>query len=478
MRKIVLFTIILLASGLNAQGNKNALEYASLITVEELKYDLSIIASDAMEGRNTGERGQKMAATFIASSMEAMGLEAPYPDQENPYYQYMTLYRTTPPVVSMSSGNKRYTQGVDFVVFSAFQTGEPLIVDVIFGGEGDSITLANLTITDKVVLLRPRSIDEWREAWQNANTFDPSMILISPFMDEEEFTKELKGSSNRSGRLELQKPQEMKEKEIGFAFISPKMAQSIFKWSNKDFEKKIRSLKRAKYAEDIRTMTLNMNWKIEEVLTENVLGYIKGETKPEEVIILTAHYDHLGKNGDNIYNGADDDGSGTIGILEMAEAFAQAKKDGNGPARTIVFMLVTGEERGLLGSGYYAQNPLFPLEHTITNLNIDMIGRIDEEHKQDTNYIYLVGSDKISMELHNLSESINSSHTGFNLDYTYNDEDHPMRIYYRSDHWNFAKNGIPVIFYFSGLHDDYHKPTDTVEKIRYELLKPGIVIRD
>jgi Zn-dependent M28 family amino/carboxypeptidase len=154
----------------------------------------------------------------------------------------------------------------------------------------------------------------------------------------------------------------------------------------------------------------------------------------------------------------------------MAEAFAKAKKEGNGPRRSILFMTVTGEEKGLLGSGYYAANPVFPLSNTVANLNIDMIGRIDPGHEEDGKYVYLVGSNRLSTELHEISEAANAQYTKLALDYTYNDENHPDRIYYRSDHWNFAKNNIPVIFYFSGIHADYHRPTDTVEKINYDLL--------
>ena len=133
-------------------------------------------------------------------------------------------------------------------------------------------------------------------------------------------------------------------------------------------------------------------------------------------------------------------------------------------------MTVTGEEKGLLGSEYYANNPIFPLENTVANLNIDMIGRIDPEHEEAGDYVYLVGSDKLSSQLHEISEKANASYTKMELDYTYNDESHPSRIYYRSDHWNFAKNNIPIIFYFNGVHEDYHKPTDTIEKINFDIL--------
>ena len=207
------------------------------------------------------------------------------------------------------------------------------------------------------------------------------------------------------------------------------------------------------------------------VQTENVVAIIEGSTLPEEYIVISSHLDHEGIKNGEIYNGADDDGSGSVALLEIAEAFQAAVEAGNGPKRSIIFLHVSGEEKGLLGSRYYTDNPLYPLANTVANLNIDMIGRTDPKRKSDNdNYIYLIGSDRLSTELHQVSEAANKATVNLTLDYTYNAEDDPNRFYFRSDHYNFAKNNIPVIFYFNGTHADYHKPTDTVEKIRYDLL--------
>ncbi len=206
--------------------------------------------------------------------------------------------------------------------------------------------------------------------------------------------------------------------------------------------------------------------------SENVLAFIEGSEKPDEIIIVSAHLDHLGISDDGHINyGADDDGSGTVALMEMAQAFTMAKKDGYGPKRSILFLHLTAEEIGKRGSEYYVQNPVFPLENTIANLNIDMIGRVDDIHKNNKNYIYLIGSDRLSKELHYISEKVNNAYFNIDLDYRYNVEGEKNRYYSRSDHYNFAKNGIPVIFYFNGEHNDYHLPTDTPDKIEYELLK-------
>ncbi|MGB2244775.1 MAG: M28 family metallopeptidase [Flavobacteriaceae bacterium] len=219
-----------------------------------------------------------------------------------------------------------------------------------------------------------------------------------------------------------------------------------------------------------QSMTLNI--KGENVATENVVAIIEGSTKPDEYIILSSHLDHEGIKNGLIYNGADDDGSGSVALLEIAEAFQKAVEAGKRPQRSIVFLHVTGEEKGLLGSKYYTDNPLYPLANTVANLNIDMIGRTDPKRESDNaHYVYLIGSDRLSTELHEISEAANKATTKIELDYTFNAIDDPNRFYERSDHFNFAKNNIPVIFYFNGTHADYHQPSDTVEKIRFDLLE-------
>ena len=211
----------------------------------------------------------------------------------------------------------------------------------------------------------------------------------------------------------------------------------------------------------------NIDW----VKTENVAAIIKGDVYPNEYIVLTAHLDHVGIEDGEIYNGADDDGSGSMALLEIAQAFKLAELDGNRPKRSIVILHVSAEEKGLLGSRYYVENPLYPIDETITNLNVDMIGRTDPTRESDNdNYIYLIGTDRLSTMLHETSEKVNRNTVNLELDYRFNAWDDPNRFYERSDHFHFAKNNIPVIFYFSGTHEDYHMPTDTPDKIRYDLL--------
>lgn len=204
--------------------------------------------------------------------------------------------------------------------------------------------------------------------------------------------------------------------------------------------------------------------------SENVWAFIEGSEKPDEILVISAHYDHVGMKNGEIYNGADDDGSGTVALLEIAQAFQKAKSEGNGPKRSILFLHVTGEEHGLHGSRFYTENPLFPLANTITDINIDMIGRRDDFHKNSNNYVYVIGSDYLSSDLYNITEEANKKYVNLKLDYKYNDRKDPNRFYYRSDHYNFAKHNIPSVFLFNGTHEDYHQPGDKPEKIEYDAL--------
>ncbi|MDC8103731.1 M28 family metallopeptidase [Chryseobacterium sp. Chry.R1] len=204
--------------------------------------------------------------------------------------------------------------------------------------------------------------------------------------------------------------------------------------------------------------------------SENILAFIEGSEKPDEIVVVSAHYDHVGTKNGIVYNGADDDGSGTVAVMEIAKAFQSAKKAGNGPKRSILFLHVTGEEHGLFGSEYYTDNPVFPLANTVVDLNIDMIGRDDPENR-GKNYVYVIGSEMLSSQLKVINEAANKKTNNLALNYKYDDPNDPDRLYYRSDHYNFAKNNIPVAFFFDGIHEDYHKPTDDVEKIDFSLLQ-------
>ncbi|MEP7258616.1 MAG: M28 family peptidase, partial [Flavitalea sp.] len=258
-------------------------------------------------------------------------------------------------------------------------------------------------------------------------------------------------------------------------FISEKIASAIM---GADFAIAKKAIKTTMPAPALKSYFVSVLLELDKTLitmeSSNVLGYIEGTDKKEEAMIITAHYDHLGIKGDSIiYQGADDDGSGTVAVLEIAKAFAKSKAEGKGPRRSIIFMTVSGEEEGLWGSSYYSENPAWPLDKTSVDLNIDMIGRTEARRSMgdSMNYVYIVGDNRLSSDLRTISEETNNKFSHLLLDYKYNDPNDPEHIFERSDHYNFARKGVPIIFYFNGIHEDYHRPSDTPDKINYEILK-------
>ncbi len=447
-------------------------DYAELITSEDLRDNLSIIASDALEGRATGTRGQKMAAAFISFHFEQLGLKAPV---NGSYYQPFELYRLMPGETVITTRGTTYQNFQDIVFYG--QDNSSASIPVVFAGRGRAQDFANVQVAGKgVVLLMGEDAQDYQGPIAEARARKAAAVFIVNTATHEQFRGYARQwqSFLTETRPSLKKPA-ISGNNSGAFFIAPGVAEKIFDTSLAKLN--VAAVSTSKSALK-RVGEGNVSYKtsveVQTIGTENVLGYLEGTDKKDELIVITAHYDHIGKKssgvGDLINNGADDDGSGTVAVMQLAKVFAQAKKDGYGPRRSILFMTVAAEEVGLLGSEYYTENPIFPLANTVVNLNLDMIGRSDEEHKDSPPYVYVIGSDKLSSDLHALSESVNKKYTNLVFDYTYNDESHPARLYYRSDHWNFAKRDIPIIFYFDGIHEDYHLPSDEVDKIEFDLL--------
>lgn len=444
---------LLAVSLLSAQVmEKQARKYAKTISNDDLTRHLSILASDSLEGRETGKKGQKKAAEYIKNQFESLGLKAPV---EGSYFQKFNLYQTFRGAAEMVVNDKNI-KNLDQMVYWANVPFDKKEIEIVYVNKAQEEDLDKIKAEGKFL------------AFAADGQFTPTLKIIEDLgaqgaivfaEDSSRMNMVLRYGQYYAthGALSRTKPS---TEGLASLVMYKELAQEVF--GKPISELKIGDTASAELFAEINTEVLE---------TENVLGYLEGTEKPEEILVLTAHYDHVGIQDGKIYNGADDDASGTTAVLEIAEAFVKAKKDGNGPKRSILFMPVTGEEKGLLGSAHYAENPIFPLENTVTNLNIDMIGRVDSAHIDDREFVYLIGSNRISTELHEISEAMNNNYTKLELDYTYNAEDHPDRIYYRSDHWNFAKNGVPIIFYFNGTHPDYHQHTDTVDKIEFDLLK-------
>lgn len=452
-----------------------AVRYGNLITEAALKENLSILASDALEGRETGKRGQKMAAAFIRAHFEELGLTGPV---NGSYFQPVTLYTSVPGNIYVKAAGKQFNNFQEVVYYGTAESGGEVTVPLVFVGKGRKEDFDQLEVAGKAVLIHLSEVDQFSVPVALARERKAKMVLLYTDYSEayQEILDQLKSYMD-GGMLSLTKPGAGSTGGGGVFFVSPEAAPELMKTDKQKLSKAVAADASPKLLKKIRpaTVTYHTSMAVTTLKTDNVLGFLEGTDKKDDVIIITAHYDHIGKlqsgEGDLINNGADDDGSGTVTVLELAKAFAAARKDGKGPRRSILFMTVTGEEKGLLGSDFYTQNPVFPLARTMVNLNVDMVGRRDAQHKDSPPYVYVIGSDKLSATLHRVSEEVNNKYNKLVFDYTYNDQNHPDQLYYRSDHWNFAKNNIPVIFYFDGIHEDYHKPSDEVDKIEFDLLQ-------
>jgi hypothetical protein len=468
MKKTYLLGLsVLMSLSLQAQ-DPVAQQYGALITPADLKENLSILASDAMEGRETGKRGQKMAAAFISAYFEDLGLIAPV---NGSYYQPVELFTMAQPSVSLKSASGALREFEDFTYYGAGQTNGEKSYTLVFAGKGSDAEIAALDVKDKAVAFFLDANASLRRNPAVTKLREKGAAVVIAITDNQAEYSDLTTMirSFTGGQISLtNQPAPV----LGTLLAGPASCEKLFKTSADKLKKAIADKKVAKVKPATLSVSVAQNYT--PLKSTNVLGFLEGTDKKDEILVISSHYDHIGINpsgeGDRINNGADDDGSGTVGVLQLAKAFTQAKKEGKGPRRSILFLAVTGEEKGLLGSDYYTQHPVFPLDKTVVDLNIDMIGRRDPQHKDSAPYVYVIGSDRLSAELHSLSENINNTYTKLLFDYTYNAESHPDRIYYRSDHWNFAKNNIPIIFYFDGIHEDYHQPSDEVDKIEFDLL--------
>ena len=501
MQKKNLFLIVLIsllvsplafAQSIKLESDAKLVEkYKQTITAKELKEHLYTIASDEYEGRETGTLGQKKVADYIARHFMDNDLSGPVLDNPNPYFQPINFFGRYVNSVQLSSPNAVLALGKDFVTrsISDLKLENAGLVFIGYGIERDDYNdFEGLDLEGKgVVMISGNPTDNKgnplfedapnsRQIYRNLLNKGVKYIVTMPATEEEAQNRiSMMGTGVTKPRLSLEKGQSRRASSPSL-IARPDAVARLFGESPENFQKAIeKAMKKGKPMGEIfnTTASVKFDYRDQTVTSENVLGFMEGTDLKDEVLVITAHHDHVGiaANGD-INNGADDDGSGTVSVLEVANAFAQAAKDGNRPRRSILFMTVTGEEKGLLGSGYYSDNPIFPLDKTVTNLNIDMVGRVDPDRADDPNYIYIIGSTMLSTDLHNISESVAEKFVGdLELDYKYNSKDDPQRFYYRSDHYNFAKHNIPIIFYFNGTHEDYHRPTDTPDKIEYELME-------
>lgn len=472
--------------------------FAKGITANDLKSLVYALASDSMQGRETGEVGQKIAAQFIAKQFKDAGLP---PKGDKGYFQKILLQSLTWKDLAVKVGEQNFANRKDFYVYPAFNPDLPLteIKELMFIGYGIEDPKYNdygkADVTGKAVIFydgeplnkegkslltgsefRSNWSVDWKKKVMLAKQKGATAAFIIDPAFEENLKKNRKAINTNGWKPVGTSAESMSNDFIPNVFLSPSLAKAILGDKASKVESELADLKEGDKFKPVKVkakVELHMDKNAQSLEGSNVLAVIEGtdEKLKKEFVFVTAHYDHLGMSDSTvIYYGADDNASGTSGVIEIARAFAEAKKQGVGPKRTVVCMLVSGEEKGLLGSRYYTEFPLFPLDKTIVDINIDMIGRVDDRHKDNPDYVYVIGSDRISTHLHDINELVNGEQTKLELDYKYNAKDDPNHYYERSDHYNFAEKGIPVVFYFNGVHADYHRPTDTADKLNYEVM--------
>lgn len=451
-------TLFAAANGI-AQKTDLAKTYSAYIDSTDLRKHLTVLSSDAYEGRETGKNGQRMAAEYIRQSFSEDGCSM-VPGMTE-YQQYFEVVETTPGG-NLTIGSKELTFKTDYVYFGAKRqiqlTGLPLYTAAGVPAQPEGA----------YALVHPlKGMDvraELNELRKNQPKGAKAIVLVTTKYDElYEYLEHY--ATTKTMRLKEDAPKD----EVPVIVVRAAALTGIVKKPFTYLTGKGKEPAAGKKLTAVSTLSGTFNDEGTTLTSSNVLAYIPGSDPvlSKEIVVITAHYDHIGIQNGVVYNGADDDGTGTVALLEIAEAFMAAKRDGNGPRRSILIMTVSGEEKGLLGSSYYVSHPMIPLDKTITDLNIDMIGRNDIAHENTNNYIYIIGSDMLSKDLHKVNERANEQYAHLELDYKFNSFSDPNQFYYRSDHYNFAKNNIPSIFYFSGIHDDYHQPGDDIEKINF-----------
>ena len=467
------------------------------ITARDLKKHLSFLASDELGGRYTLSQGNRIAARYLASQLESYGYRGGARDgsflQKVPL-SYRSVKEAASKVAFTTSG-----QTSEFAYGDGFVSAPPVDADVtgdlVFVGYGISSPrnkhddYAGLDVKGKIVVLIAEDMPDAlrdvavsdEEKGERAAVAHGAVgaigILPAPMLAQ---WQQMKAYLSSPDQLGLPPRPAAEGKPFPAIAAGPPLINAIAKAMGKTPAYLQPAGKPAPPMAIPARAGVRVTASVKEAPpAQNVVGVLEGADPKlkDEYVVFSAHYDHL-KTGDDgqVYNGADDDGSGTVAVLDIAQAFTVGPR----PPRSILIIFHTGEELGLFGSEYNTDyEPAIPLAKLVADFNIDMIGRSKPEgdsdprdrELSDKDTLYVIGSDKLSSELHKLSEATDNETAHLKFDYRYNDENHPERLYYRSDHYNYAKHGIPVIFYFTGLHRDYHRTTDDVDKIDFEKME-------
>lgn len=493
------------------------LSYSESITPELLRTHLEVIAHDSLEGRETGTIGEIKAMNYIIDFYEqhniapkgTEGYRQPY--KLNAERVDSLVYRTysvaNGDTVLLSHSKESTDSSADYI--RLFGGAQPQQGDIVFGGFGvndpqrdvqhvDAETMAGNWVlifndiphvVDGDTLINPGISNNNRLGNLLGSVNADGVIVVTDMNDDEyrdlsEMNSELIGKPSNMRLQYLDDSQSAGGYPKAYTMASPQMATQLL---GLDSVEEL-SMLREETISNITTFRPSKTpfyLKFEpydgtvEIESNNILAFIEGNDPElkEEAVVLVAHYDHIGitqpdETGDQINNGADDNGSGTVALMAIANSLQNAKENGHGLDRSVLFLHVSAEEKGLLGSRYYSDHPVVPIEQTVAAFNADMIGRSDPENieRGDTDYVYLIGGEIISSELDSLVQAANSQTVDMRLDRRYNDLTDANQFYRRSDHWNFGRLDVPFVFFFTGVHEDYHRPGDEVHKIDFEKL--------
>ena len=476
------------------------------ITAAQLQNYLMFIASDEMEGRDTPSRGLDTTAKFLATHLSRWGFK-PAGDNET-FFQRIELRRDRADggQTKVEYNGRTLNSGAEYIPLA----GSGVIsAPLVFAGNGWFVKSKNIDAykdidpTGKIAVIYgspsgfPRGIGRGDLTGKSGEDFmSPTdyarkkgvvALVIVPdvqFMTSWERTRRIVMDRGSTG---VAKFQTQGSDQFPTIVITPELANGLFAGEKSSAT----ALYNAYYGTGLpapfaltpeKKLSLNISARSETIPTQNVVAVWEGSDPvlKNEYVAIGAHYDHVGiclpTGSDTICNGADDDGSGTTAMLGMAEALAN---NATRPKRSVLFVWHCGEEKGLWGSRYFTEYPTVPLNQIVAQLNMDMIGRSKQPGDTNTrnkdltgpNDIYVIGSTMMSTELGEIVETVNKSYLNLSFDKRYDDPADPQRFFYRSDHYNYARKGIPIIFFFDGVHEDYHRPGDSPDKIDYQKME-------
>ncbi len=490
----ILTCIFLLISSFCFGQTKQVLEITSTVSIEKLKKDLYYLASEQLEGRVMGSKGDTLASEYVIDCFKKNNIVAAY-ENGTSYYQTITASRKNISQSELIIGNKKFESwdGWGFGLRVA-ETVHLDNISVVFAGYGIENNLyndfANVDVKGKAVLLLTGQPQDSAGTYLLSGTKQPATIASYQNILKEKgaalillynnrFAAEA-SAAKRNSFLTVYKIPFLQNNILPVVMLSEEKVNELLAPSEKTIKSVLSEIAKTGRPNSFavnNTVSYHIEIDITEEKAPNVIGIIKGTDSAAGCIILSAHHDHLGRDGNDIYYGAVDNASGTVAMMEIARLMNKAIAKGIRPKRTIIFASYTGEEKGLLGSYHFANNPLFPIEKTRAVINIDMMGRVDTFYsgkRADSNYAYFLVVDSLNRGLRNSLFTANKKLGKLKLDPYYEQPQFMQRRLMGSDQYPFYLKGVPFVRIDCGFSKDYHQPTDTPDKINYELLSNQI----